>query len=231
MSGADGRIAGIVEETETDADTRGEPEVNAGLYAAEAAWLWPALDALEPGPRGERYLTDIIASRRGPPTGVEAFQVAEASEVQQVNTRVDLARAEELMRERIRSRLMLDGVTLVDPSSTYIDAGVRVAPDTTLLPGVHLLGDTVVGRAVASARTPCSATRASAWAAIIGASTLEGSSVGRRRHCRALLPLRPGSTVGGRCAPRQLRRGEGLAHRRADAGGALLVHRRRRDRR
>src|SRR5207237_8881995 len=56
-----GRIQGIVEETETDATTRGEPEVNVGLYAADAAWLWPTLDAIQPGPRGERYLTDIIA--------------------------------------------------------------------------------------------------------------------------------------------------------------------------
>lgn len=140
-----GRVRGIVEETETDAVTRGEPEVNAGLYAAEARWLWPTLMALAPGPRGERYLTDIIGVAVAQDERVQTYQVIEAAEVQQVNTRVELARAEQLMRDRIRRRLMIEGVTLTDPATIYVDAGVTVAPDTTLLPGVHLLGETHVG--------------------------------------------------------------------------------------
>jgi bifunctional UDP-N-acetylglucosamine pyrophosphorylase/glucosamine-1-phosphate N-acetyltransferase len=140
-----GRIHGIVEESDADAVTRGQPEVNAGLYAAEAQWLWPVLAELAPGPRGEVYLTDAIARAVDHPQGAEAYQVVESSEVQQVNTRVELARAEQIMRERIRRRVMLEGVTLVDPATTYIDAGVSIAPDTTLLPGVHLLGSTTVG--------------------------------------------------------------------------------------
>ena len=124
-----GKVTGIVEETETDATTRGEPEVNVGLYAADAAWLWPTLDAVQPGPRGERYLTDIIARAVEHPDGAQAYTIVESAEAQQVNTRVELSRAEQLMRERIRRRLMLDGVTLVDPATTYIDAGVTVVAD------------------------------------------------------------------------------------------------------
>jgi len=139
-----GRIRGIVEETETDAVTRGEPEVNAGLYAVEARWLWPTLAGLTPGPRGERYLTDIIGVAVERDERVQTYQVIEASEVQQVNTRIELARAEQILRDRIRRRLMLDGVTLTDPATIYVDAGVTVEADTTLLPGVHLLGATRV---------------------------------------------------------------------------------------
>lgn len=140
-----GRLAAIVEETETDAATRGEPEVNAGLYAARTAWLWPALEAIEAGPRGERYLTDLIGRAVAAGEPVQTHQVAESAEVQQVSNRVDLARVEQLMRERIRHRLMEKGVTLIDPRSTFVDAGVTVGADSTLLPGVHLSGATTIG--------------------------------------------------------------------------------------
>src|SRR5690606_30251256 len=89
-------------------------------------------------------LADLIG-RAVDAGGVEAYQVTEAVEVQQVNDRVQLAAAEAVLRERVRRRLMLDGVTLVDPPSTFVDAGVEVGADTTLAPGVHLLGETRIG--------------------------------------------------------------------------------------
>lgn len=140
-----GRVHGIVEEADADATQRGVPEVNGGLYAGRAEWLWAALDSVPPGPQGEIYLTDIIglAVEQGVPT--QTYQVVEASEVQQINTRVELARAEQIMRERIRQRLMLQGVTLVDPASTYVDIGVIIGADSTLFPGVHLQGTTTIG--------------------------------------------------------------------------------------
>lgn len=190
-----GRIQGIVEETETDATTRGQPEVNAGLYAARATWLWPALEALEPSPRGEVYLTDIIALAVGQPKGVEAYQVVESSEVQQVNTRIELARAEQILRERIRKRVMLDGVTLVDPATTYIDAGVAIGPDTTLLPGVHLLGETVVGSGCRIG--PAAVLRDSTIGdrCEIGGSTIEGATLADGVSVGPYCHVRSGSTL------------------------------------
>ncbi|MQA00500.1 MAG: UDP-N-acetylglucosamine diphosphorylase/glucosamine-1-phosphate N-acetyltransferase [Dehalococcoidia bacterium] len=173
-----GRIQGIVEETEVDAARRGDPEVNGGLYAARAAWLWPTLEALPPGPRGERYLTDVIARGVLEPGGVQAYQITEAAEVQQVNTRVDLSKAESMLRDRIRRRLMESGVTLVDPSSTYVDARVTVAPDTTLLPGVHLLGDTRIGGGCRIGPNAVLRDMTVGERCTIGGSTLEGSTLG-----------------------------------------------------
>ncbi|MDA0815028.1 MAG: bifunctional UDP-N-acetylglucosamine diphosphorylase/glucosamine-1-phosphate N-acetyltransferase GlmU [Chloroflexi bacterium] len=135
-----GRVQGIVQEADLPAAMRGQPEVNAGLYAVQAEWLF---DALASG-GASAALADLIghAVEAG---GVEAYQVTEAAEVQQVNDRVQLAAAEVVVRERVRRRLMLDGVTLMDPPSTFVDAGVQVGPDTTIAPGVHLLGTTRVG--------------------------------------------------------------------------------------
>jgi bifunctional UDP-N-acetylglucosamine pyrophosphorylase/glucosamine-1-phosphate N-acetyltransferase len=190
-----GRIQGIVEESETDATTRGQPEVNAGLYAAKASWLWPALAALEPSPRGELYLTDIIATAVAHSDGVEAFQVVESSEVQQVNTRIELARAEQIMRERIRKRVMLDGVTLVDPATTYIDAGVTVGPDTTLLPGVHLLGATMVGSGCRIGPSAVLRDVTVGDRCEIDASTIEGSTLADGVSVGPYCHVRPGSTI------------------------------------
>lgn len=140
-----GSVRGIVEESETDGNTRDEPEVNAGLYAARSEWLWPALAALGPGPRGEIYLTDLIERAVAEAAPVQTSQVAEVSEIRQVNTRVELSAAERTLRDRVRHALMDSGVTLVDPASTFVDVGVEVGADSTLWPGVHLTGETRVG--------------------------------------------------------------------------------------
>lgn len=190
-----GRIHGIVEESDADAVTRGQPEVNAGLYAAEAEWLWPVLAGLEPSPRGEVYLTDAIARAVDHPQGAEAYQVVESSEVQQVNTRVELARAEQIMRERIRRRVMLDGVTLVDPATTYIDAGVAIGPDTTLLPGVHLLGSTTVGGGCRIGPSAVVRDSTIGDGCEVGMSTLEGSELAERVTVGPYCHLRPGTRI------------------------------------
>lgn len=190
-----GRIQGIVEETEGDAVTRGQPEVNAGLYAAEADWLWPALEALRPSPRGELYLTDIIANAVEQTGGVEGFQIVESSEVQQVSNRTELARAEQIMRERIRKRVMLDGVTLVDPATTYIDAGVTIGPDTTLLPGVHLLGETAVGSGCRIGPAAVLRDTTVGDGCEIGGSTIEGSTLADGVTVGPYCHVRPGSTI------------------------------------
>ncbi|MEZ4501643.1 MAG: bifunctional UDP-N-acetylglucosamine diphosphorylase/glucosamine-1-phosphate N-acetyltransferase GlmU [Dehalococcoidia bacterium] len=187
-----GRVSAIIEETETDATTRGEPEVNAGLYAANADWLWPTLEGLEPGPRGERYLTDVIALAVDRQERVQTYQVVESAEVQQVNTRVDLARAEAAMRDRLRRRLMLAGVTLVDPATTYVDVGVEVAEDVTLLPGVHLVGDTTIGTGCRIGPNTVLRDMTIGERCTIDASTLEGSRLDDEVTVGPYCHLRPG---------------------------------------
>ncbi len=188
------RVQAIVEETEADEATRATSEVNVGIYAARADWLWPALEALEPSPSDELYLTDIVASAAFEGT-VATYELPDATEVQQVNDRTELATAETIMRDRVRHQLMLSGVTLVDPATTYIDAEVEIGEDTTILAGVHLLGHTTIGsdcqigpNAVLRDSTIGDRTE-------IASSTIEGSRVGDDVGIGPYCHLRPESVV------------------------------------
>ena len=140
-----GRLTAIVEEVETSAETARIDEVCAGLYRFETAWLWPALAALPAGASGEIYLTDAIARAAVEPGGALAVPIDAADGPLNVEDRQDLARAERVLRARLRTAWMRGGVTIVDPATTYIDADVHIEPDTVLEPGTHLRGRTVVG--------------------------------------------------------------------------------------
>ncbi|QSV46939.1 bifunctional UDP-N-acetylglucosamine diphosphorylase/glucosamine-1-phosphate N-acetyltransferase GlmU [Geobacter benzoatilyticus] len=146
IRGFDGRVIRIVEEKDATPEERGRTEVNAGIYCADAGFLFDAVKRIDNNnAQGEYYLTDIInmANERG--LRCTAHPVADQLEVMGVNDRLQLAEAARSARQRINGTLMLDGVTMVDPSATYIDRGVAVARDTTLFPGVQLTGDTRIG--------------------------------------------------------------------------------------
>ncbi len=191
----DGRVRAIVEQSDADDEIASYDEVNVGLYAANADWLWPTLEALTPSPRGERYLTDAVAMAIAGDATVETVTTDDPSEAQQVNTRLELARAEAIMRDRVRERAMLDGVTLVDPATTYIDASVALAADTTILPGVHLLGSTRVGRGTRIGPNAVLHDMVVGEDCAIGASTLEASTLGDRVSIGPYCHVRPGSTI------------------------------------
>jgi bifunctional UDP-N-acetylglucosamine pyrophosphorylase/glucosamine-1-phosphate N-acetyltransferase len=140
------RVRRIVETKEAEGLDRAEPRpINSGQYAVRAGWLWPRLERVAPAPNGEFYLTSLAEMAASEGTPAVAVRAAEPDEVRGVNDRIQLAEAEALMRDRIRRRHMLAGVTLADPATAYIDAGVRIGADTTVLPQTHLLGDTTVG--------------------------------------------------------------------------------------
>ncbi|MSP22418.1 MAG: UDP-N-acetylglucosamine diphosphorylase/glucosamine-1-phosphate N-acetyltransferase [Dehalococcoidia bacterium] len=193
-SGSRGVVA-VVEERDADQSTRALHEINVGLYALDAVWLWPALEAVDPGPHGERYLTDLVARCIAGGLGVETHASTDAREVQQVNTRVDLAKAEALLRDRVRERLMLEGVTLLDPASTFIDAGVEVGMDTSILPGVHLLGRTRIGSDCRIGPNAVLRDMIVGDDCEISSSTLEESHVGDRVTIGPYCHLRPGAVI------------------------------------
>jgi len=142
----EGRVMGIVETKERDETDRGEARpINSGQYAARSAWLWPRLARIAPAANGERYLTQLAAMAHDEGTPAAAIVAEEAAEVRGINDRVQLAEAEATVRDRIRRRHMLAGVTIVDPASTFIDAGVAIGTDTVIAPNTHLQGATVVG--------------------------------------------------------------------------------------
>ncbi len=141
-----GRPQFIVEEIEATEEQKAIRELNASVYCFDAAWLWPALHRLQPSPRKrEYYLTDLVGMAVADGRTVEAVITDTPEEVLGVNTRVHLAEAERVVRARKNRELMLSGVTLIDPESTYIQPGVSVGRDTAIWPGAVLWGDTVVG--------------------------------------------------------------------------------------
>jgi bifunctional UDP-N-acetylglucosamine pyrophosphorylase / glucosamine-1-phosphate N-acetyltransferase len=143
-----GQVAELVEERNATPEQFAIREGNSGIMCFDAAWLWQALDRIPRNPiKGEYYLTDLVAmavAERGPGAAV-ARPADDAREAWGINDRVQLAQAEAALRERILEQLMRAGVTMTDPATTYVDVGVTVGGDTTLLPGTILRGATRVG--------------------------------------------------------------------------------------
>ena len=145
---AAGAVREIVEERNASPEQRALTECNSGIYCFDADWLWQGIASIQLNPvKGEYYLTDMVAlavAERGAGAAV-ALPTDDSSAALGVNDRAQLAEAEAVLRARLLHQLMLDGVTITDPANTYVDVGVRVGPDTTLLPGTLLRGETVVG--------------------------------------------------------------------------------------
>ncbi|MGL4651696.1 MAG: bifunctional UDP-N-acetylglucosamine diphosphorylase/glucosamine-1-phosphate N-acetyltransferase GlmU, partial [Caldilineaceae bacterium] len=139
-----GAIQAIVEEVDCTAEQRQIRELNVGIYCFDGAWLRDNLFAVQRSRKGEFYLTDLVALAAGQGRPVITLP-APADEVDGINTRVHLAQAEAVLRRRVAERLMLAGVTLADPSTTYIDDTVEVGPDTVIFPGTLLQGRTTIG--------------------------------------------------------------------------------------
>ena len=145
MRGMDGSVVAIVEEVECTPEQLSIQELNVGAYCFDAKWLWQALKRLPLSPKGEYYLTDVIGIAVQDGLRVDALTVTDNQEALGINTRVHLAEAESVMRQRILENLMLEGVTVIDPASTYVESSVRIGMDTILQPNTFLRGDTVIG--------------------------------------------------------------------------------------
>ena len=143
---ADGTVSAIVEEYVATPEQKNIKELNVGAYCFSADWLWDALARIQKNPhKGEYYLTDTVelAVRDGLP--VQAWIHDDLLETIGINTRVHLAEAEAAMRQRINRDLMLAGVTMIDPASTYIEAGVTIGRDTLVMPNTYIQGETTIG--------------------------------------------------------------------------------------
>lgn len=198
---AEGHVRGIVEQKHATPDELAIREVNSGIYCFQTPWLASALSQLEPHPNGEYYLTDMVelAVRDGLPVSTVTAPLAETAGV---NDRVQLAGAERILRYRILEDLMRSGVTIEDPATTYVEAGVRVGQDTLLRPGTALRGATVIGERCEIG--PNSLIRDSrigdecrVYASWVEEATMErGSRVGPMSHLRPRAHLKPGAHIG-----------------------------------
>ena len=142
----DGTVEAIVEEYVASPEQKQIKELNVGAYCFNADWLWGALQRIEKNPqKGEYYLTDVVEIAVKDNLPVQAVVHDDFVETIGINTRVHLSEAEAAMRQRINREHMLNGVSMTDPSTTYIEASVQIGKDTVIMPNTHIHGDTVIG--------------------------------------------------------------------------------------
>lgn len=150
----DGRVTEIVEVAQARAREDAEQllairELNAGVYCFDAGWLWanlPHLPLRQARSGQEYYLTDMVAIAVSQGRPVQAVIAEDADEGLGAGTRAELVAVERALRDRVNRRWLEEGVTLVDPRTTYIDADVQIGQDTVVWPNSYLQGNSVIGR-------------------------------------------------------------------------------------
>jgi len=147
IRGSDDCVQAIVEEVDASPEQLAVKELNPGVYCFNADWLWDALNRIELSPKGEYYLTDLVGIAVNDGKQVQAIRVSDPTEMVGINTRVHLAEAATIMRKRINQKLMLDGVSIIDPNTAYIEPDIKIGQDTVILPNTILEGDTKIGEA------------------------------------------------------------------------------------
>ncbi|SEN64203.1 bifunctional UDP-N-acetylglucosamine diphosphorylase/glucosamine-1-phosphate N-acetyltransferase GlmU [Lihuaxuella thermophila] len=142
----DGSVDRIVEHKDATAEELKINEVNTGTFCFDNQKLFSALSLVNnDNAQGEYYLPDVISILREQGERISAEVISDSDEAMGVNDRLQLAEAEAIMRRRILQTHMLNGVSIVDPSNTYIEADVTIGPDTVIEPGTFLRGKTKIG--------------------------------------------------------------------------------------
>ena len=194
-----GTVERIVEDKDATDEERMIGEINAGLYAIDAAWLRRRIGDLRPSPAtGELYLTDLVRFAREDGRLVAALDVEDDGRLTGINDRVQLARAEWDMRVETNDRWMRAGVTMIDPSTAYLDHGVELAADVVLEPNVTLRGATRIGERTRIATGSQIIDSDIGPDCVIWASVIERSTVEDHVIIGPFSHLRPGVHVGRR---------------------------------
>lgn len=192
----DGSLLRIVEEKDADDFEKAIFEINSGVYAFDGEKLASAIGKLKnSNAQGELYLTDVLEILRNEGGQVAAVMIDDFTETLGVNDRVQLAESAALLRDRINEGLMKSGVTIIDPTTCWIDATVEISNDVIIHPGTILSGATRIGSAsVIGPRTTLKDTVVGEYSSIIesyctGASIANGATVGPFTY------LRPGTVL------------------------------------
>lgn len=142
----EGTVTKIVEQKDATEEEKQVREINTGTYCFDNKALFEALKQVDnDNAQGEYYLPDVIEILNAQDEKVSAYSMTDMADSLGVNDRTALAKANQLMQQRINQQHMLAGVTLIDPDNTYIESGVEIGPDTTIEPGVYLKGKTTIG--------------------------------------------------------------------------------------
>ena len=182
----------IVEEKDASDDQKFVFEINSGVYAFDGAALTASIGKLtNANAQGELYLTDVIGILKSEGASVAAIMIDDFTEILGVNDRVQLAESAALLRDRINDHWMRAGVTIIDPTTTWIDATASISNDVTIHPGSAIYGTTTVAAgAVIGPRTTLTNCQVKEGAAVlesIATDTVigEGSTVGPFTYLRA----------------------------------------------
>ncbi|AKT50198.1 bifunctional UDP-N-acetylglucosamine diphosphorylase/glucosamine-1-phosphate N-acetyltransferase GlmU [Arsenicicoccus sp. oral taxon 190] len=197
VRGQDGSVDAIVEQKDATPEQRAITEINSGLYAFDAEVLRTALAEVgTDNAQGEKYLTDVLAIAKRQGLTVSAHVVDDLWQTEGVNDRVQLATLGKELNRRIVEHWMREGVTVVDPATTWIDADVAVGRDTVIRPGTQLLGATTIGAgAEIGPDTTLQDTQVGDGASVIRSQTLL-AEIGPEATVGPFSYLRPGTTLG-----------------------------------
>jgi bifunctional UDP-N-acetylglucosamine pyrophosphorylase/glucosamine-1-phosphate N-acetyltransferase len=194
-----GHVLRIVEQKDATPEELAIDEINAGVYAFDAAWLRERIGTVKPSAvTGEFYLPALVLLAREDHRSVVSLEVEDDGTLAGINDRVQLAQAEADLRAVINERHMLAGVTMVDPSHTYVDFTVELAADVLLEPGVILRGRTRIGQGTRIGAGSQIVDTVVGRDCVVWASILESSEVEDEVQIGPLSHLRPKSSIGRR---------------------------------
>lgn len=214
---SNGAVATVVEESDATSQQQAIREVNAGFYVVNPSFLFTALKELKAdNAQQEYYFTDIVkvAVREG--LRINMVEAHYPEEVLGINSRLDLARMEKIVYQRIAERHMLEGVTLLDPQTVWITANVTIGRDTVIYPNVHLERDSRIGEdCVIHSYTRITACRLGNGVTVKESCVLtesvleEGATVGPFAHLRPGTVLHKRAKIGNFVEAKKVELGEG----------------------
>ncbi len=195
----EGNVLRIVEEANAADEEKKICEANAFLYCIKASLLRKCLEKLQPTPpKNEYYLTDIVEMLAAGGEKVGAYVAPDATECLGVNDRAQLAQVAKILRRRIAEKHMLNGVTIIDPDNTYIDADTVIGLDTVIYPGV-ILENSRIGEGVTLYQGSRIAGSEIGDGSDVQNSVVLNSVVGKNTTVGPYAYLRPGTKIGDRC--------------------------------
>ncbi|MEW9672677.1 bifunctional UDP-N-acetylglucosamine diphosphorylase/glucosamine-1-phosphate N-acetyltransferase GlmU [Ammoniphilus sp. 3BR4] len=187
----------IVEHKDTNEAERQIKEISTGIFCFDNQKLFAALKQVNnDNSQGEYYLPDVIGILKKQNEIISAFLTEDAEDGMGVNDRVQLAQAEQIMRRRINEGHMRNGVSIIDPSATYIEADVVIGADTVIQPGSFLRGKTVIGEdCLIGPNADLSHTQVESGVAV-QYSVISDSTIRKQASVGPFAYIRPGSEVG-----------------------------------
>lgn len=193
---SDGVVTAIVEQRDASPEQAAIREINSGVYAFDAKLLAEGLSRLTAAnAQGEEYLTDVLGILGGDGHRVGALTVGDHHEILGANDRAQLAELRRALNARLTVHWMREGVTIVDPATTWIDVQVELDPDAVVHPNTQLCGETRIG-AGAEVGPNCTLTRTVVGAgARVTNSTTDGAEIGEEASVGPYTYLRPGTRL------------------------------------